>query len=46
VSIQPDGAEAETLALDEIRTFLSVMATAVRDTLGQFEETTARVISS
>jgi len=44
VSIQPHGAEAEALALDEIRTFLSVMATAVRDTLGQFEQTTARVI--
>ena len=44
MSIQPHGAEAEALALDEIRTFLSVMATAVRDTLGQFEQTTARVI--
>jgi hypothetical protein len=44
VSIQPNGADAEALALDEIRTFLSVMATAVRDTLGQFEQTTARVI--
>ncbi len=44
MSIQPHGAEAEALALDEIRSFLSVMATAVRDTLGQFEQTTARVI--
>jgi hypothetical protein len=44
VSIQSQGAEAEVLALDEIRTFLSVMATAVRDTLGQFEQTTAQVI--
>jgi hypothetical protein len=44
VSIQSQGAEAEVLALDEIRTFLSVMATAVRDTLGQFEQTTTRVI--
>ncbi len=44
MSIQPRDAEAEGLALDEIRTFLAVMATAVRETLGQFEQTTARVI--
>jgi hypothetical protein len=44
VTSSPPNAGAEALALDEIRTFLSVMATAVRDTLGQLEGTTARVI--
>ena len=44
MSVQPNAAEAEVPALDEIRTFLSVMATAVRETLGQFEQTTTRVI--
>lgn len=31
-------------ALDEIRTFLGVMAVALRETVAGFEETTARVI--